>query len=76
MFGRQSEPKSPEELVRRGDDYRIGEREEQSFEQALQYYRKAASKGYPFAMYMVGTMYESGHGLIAVLALGLVWRRR
>ena len=42
MFGRQSEPKSPEELVRRGDDFRIGEREEQSFEQALLYYRKAA----------------------------------
>ena len=62
-FKHQSEPKTPEELMRRGDEYRIGERQEQSFERAVDYYHRAARRNYAPAQYMMGIMYESGHGV-------------
>ena len=49
--------------MRRGDEYRIGERQEQSFERAVDYYHRAARRNYAPAQYMMGIMYESGHGV-------------
>ena len=49
--------------MRRGDEYRIGERQEQSFERAVDYYHRAAHRNYAPAQYMMGIMYESGHGV-------------
>lgn len=76
MFKRVGGPKSVEELIRRGDDFRIGDREEQSFERALGFYRKAALKGDPRAQYLIGTMYESGHGVAQSYREAAKWYER
>ena len=63
MFSRTPKAKGQEEMDRQADVFRVGHPEEQSFTTAFSLYRKAASKGYARAQYLLGTMYESGHGI-------------
>ena len=61
-FGRDPKPRSVEALIREGDKLRLGSDGKQSFEEAFYCYKKAAAKGNPHAMYLLGAMYEAGHG--------------
>ncbi|MGI6009470.1 MAG: tetratricopeptide repeat protein, partial [Methanomethylophilus sp.] len=54
--------KSASEMIRQADLYRIGADGEQNFTQAFLLYKRAASRGNTHAMFLLGTMYESGHG--------------
>lgn len=55
-------PKSASEMIRQADLWRIGADGDQNFVQAFQLYKKAAARGNTRAMFLLGTMYESGHG--------------
>ena len=57
------EQDSPETLYELGNKYYYGNEVEQDYEQALDYYRKAAEQGYAPAQNALGYMFEHGKGV-------------
>lgn len=70
-------PQKPEDMHSLGTDYQYGRNgKSQDLSQALQWYRKAASLGYPPARDSLGILYEKGIGVPQHYGEAISWYRK